>query len=95
MSKKSITPPDGERMIQVNVKFWTNNISKVKKGLLPKNAWSSGMVYVERNKTHGITPLKPVPFHTLTELGYVIEKALYKHGVTLHLPKRFKKHWKQ
>lgn len=94
MPKRSIKPPIGERMIQVNVKFWTNKIAKEKGSLIPKNAWASGMVYVEKNKTHGIVAKKPIPFHTITELGRIVEKALFQHDIVLHIPKRFKKNWK-
>jgi hypothetical protein len=38
---------------------------------------------MERNKTHGIVPGPPKPFHSLLDIGAVIEKALIEHGVVL------------
>ena len=61
----------GERMIEVKVRFWTNNIAEGDGNVLPKHAWTSGIVRIERNATHGIKPEKPVPFNSLLEVGSV------------------------
>jgi hypothetical protein len=31
----------GQRMIEVRVRFWTNNLAKSKGMVLPRNAWGS------------------------------------------------------
>lgn len=61
----------GERMIEIKNRFWTNNIAEGKGVIQPKHAWSSGVVRIERNKSHGIAPEKPLPFHSLMDLTEV------------------------
>src|SRR6266851_8764840 len=51
----------GEKMIEVKVLFWTDSIAPTKGKIIPKNAWTSGVVRIESNKAHGITPQNPVP----------------------------------
>jgi hypothetical protein len=46
----------GEKMIEVKLRFWTNDIAEKKGDVIPKHAWSSGVVRVERNDSHGIKP---------------------------------------
>jgi hypothetical protein len=82
----------GERMIQVNVRLWTSNIAKGEGNVIPKHAWTSGVVRMETNTTHGIKPRNPVPFHTLMNLSAVIERVLIAHGIVLHLSPRAKKY---
>jgi hypothetical protein len=84
----------GERMIQVTLRFWTNDIAEDDKSILPRNAWTSGVVSVERNKSHGIKPLPPKPFHTLLDLSAVIESVLIAHGITLHPSRKMDKYVK-
>ena len=81
----------GERMIEIKLRFWTNDIAEKGK-VIPKHAWSSGVVRIERNKTHGIEPGKPKPFHSLLDVGHVIEKTLIEQGVVLHPSKTMKKY---
>ena len=83
----------GERMIEVKLRFWTNKIAKEEGKVLPKNAWAAGVVRVERNKTHGINPGKPLPFHSLLDVGATIEKALIANGITLHPSQKMKKYF--
>jgi hypothetical protein len=82
----------GERMIEVKVRFWTNNIVEGRGRVAPKHAWSSGVVRMERNSSHGIAPKSPRPFHSLLDLTAVIEKVLVTHGVVLHPSRRMKKY---
>ena len=82
----------GERMLEVKIRFWTNDIAGGKGVVRPKHAWSSGVVRIERNRTHGITPGNPRPFHTLMDLPAVIEKVLIEHGVVLHHSRRMRKY---
>jgi hypothetical protein len=38
----------GERMIEVKIRFWTNDIADGKGNIFPKHAWSSGVVRMEK-----------------------------------------------
>lgn len=82
----------GERMIEVKLRFWTNNIAAKKGQVVPKNAWAGGVVRIERNGSHGIKPGKPLPFHSLLDIGAVIEKVLIEHGVVLHPSRKMRKY---
>lgn len=73
----------GQKMVEVRLRFWTNDIAGEGK-IRPRHAWSSGVVRVERNDSHGIVPGSPLPFHTLLDVGSVIERALIQHGIVLH-----------
>jgi|SRR5947209_7566496 len=82
----------GERMIEVKLRFWTNNLADKGK-VIPKHAWASGVVRMEGNKSHGIKPGAPKPFHSLLDIGAVVEKALIEHGVVLHTSDKMQKHF--
>lgn len=82
----------GEKMIEVKLRFWTNNIAEKKGQVVPKNAWAAGVVRIERNESHGIKPGKPLPFHSMLDIGAVIEKVLIEHGVVLHPSRKMKKY---
>jgi len=83
----------GEKMIEVKLRFWTNNLAEDEGNIRPKHAWASGVVRMTRNNAHGIRPGGPLPFHSLLDIGRVIEKALIDHGVRLHAPRRMKKYF--
>ena len=83
----------GQKMIEVKIRFWTNDIAEGKGKILPKHAWASGVVRMERNKLHGIKPGNPLLFNSLLDVGYVIEKTLINHGITLHPDSRMKKYF--
>jgi len=74
----------GEKMIEVKIRFWTNDIASEPGMIKPKHAWSAGVVRIEGNKSHGIVPGAPKPFHTLLDVGGVIEKVLIEQGIVLH-----------
>jgi hypothetical protein len=82
----------GERMLEVRVRFWTNDLADGKGTVWPKHGWSSGMVYMERNASHGIGPSDPLPFNSLMELPGVIERVLIAHKVVLHASSRTKRY---
>lgn len=71
-------------MIEVKVRFWTNDIAKGRGNIQPKHAWSSGVIDMVKNESHGILPRNPKPFHSLLDIGAVIEKVLIEHGIVLH-----------
>lgn len=82
----------GEKMIEVKIRFWTNNIASTKGKVIPKHAWAAGVIRMEPNRSHGIVPGKPEPFHTLMDVNAVIEKVLIDHGIVLHLSRKLKKY---
>lgn len=80
-------------MIEVKVRFWTNDLADEKGRVLPRHAWSSGVVRVESNKTHGSFPGSPRPFHSMLDLNAVVERVLIEHGVVLHPSRRMRKYF--
>lgn len=82
----------GQKMVEVKVRFWTDDIAEKGK-VVPKHAWSSGVVRIERNDAHGIVPSNPVPFNSLLDLGASIEKVLVEHGVVLHPSRKMKRYF--
>ena len=86
-------PKHGEKTIELNVRFWTDEISAEKGKILPKHAWASGVVHTTRNESHGITPKDPIPFNSPMELPLAVEKALLAHGIVLHADSRMKKYF--
>jgi hypothetical protein len=83
----------GERMIEVKIRFWTNNLADGRGTVRPKHAWAKGMVRMERNGPHGIVPGKSIPFNSLLDLTAAIEKTLSNHSIQLHLPNKMKKYF--
>ena len=88
----SAVADQGERMIEIKLRFWTNDIAAQKGEIIPKHAWTSGVVRMERNESHGIKPGNPRPFHTLLDVGSVIEKVLIEHGIVLHPSRKMTKY---
>jgi len=88
----SLEARQGEKMIEVKLRFWTNDIATEKGRVVPKHAWTSGVVRMERNTSHGIEPSNPQPFHSLLDVGSVIEKVLIEHGIILHPSRRMQKY---
>lgn len=83
----------GERMIEVKLRFWTNEIATEPGRVVPKHAWASGVVRIERNRSHGIVPSNPRPFNSLLDVGAVIERVLIDHGVVLHADRKMRKYF--
>lgn len=48
---------------------------------------------IERNNTHGIVPGGPKVFHSLLDIGSVVEKVLIEQGITLHSSRKMKKYF--
>lgn len=82
----------GEKMIEVKIRFWTNEIADKKGSIVPKHAWTSGVVRIERNESHGIEPGYPRPFNSLMEIPSLIEKVLIQHGIKLHCDRKMEKY---
>ncbi len=80
-------------MIEVNLRFCTNNNIAPDAGrVMPKHAWSSGVVRIEGNPSHAIKPGKPRPFHSLLDVRAVVEKALIEHGIFRHPSRKTQKY---
>ena len=88
----SLEAKQGEKMIEVKVRFWTNDIASEDGKVVPRHAWTSGVVRMERNKSHEITPGNPLPFHSLLDIGAVIERVLVEHRVVLHPSRKMRKY---
>lgn len=84
----------GDKMIEVRLRFWTNKLADEPGKVIPKHAWESGVVMIERNESHGISPGSPLPFHSLLDVGAVIERTLIEHKIKLHSTTRSKKYWR-
>ncbi len=84
----------GQKMIEVKLRFWTNDIAEEPGKIIPKHAWAGGVVRMESNKAHGIVPDNPMPFHTLMDIGSVIEKVLINHEIVLYPSRKMKKYLK-
>jgi hypothetical protein len=82
----------GKKMIEIKVRFWTNNISSEPGKVIPKHAWASGVVHIQGNESHGIAPGNPKPFHSLLDVGAIIEDVLIEHEIVLHPARRMKKY---
>ena len=83
----------GEKMIEVKVRFWTNDISTTSGNVLPKHAWAAGIIRMANNKSHDIKPKHPKIFHTLMDIGSVIETVLIEHEIVLHPIRKMKKYF--
>ena len=91
-SVEALEAKHGQKMIEVKVRFWTNDIAEEEGKVRPKHAWTSGVVRIERNPAHGIVPQRPLPFHTLLDVGSVIERVLVEHGIQLHVSRQMRKY---
>ncbi len=74
----------GEKMIEIKVRFWTDNIAETKGKIIPKNCWNSGIIRIERNDLHGIKSSSPLPFNSLSEILPKIEKVLKQNKIQIH-----------
>ena len=83
----------GEKMIEIKVRFWTNDISATSGKVLPKHAWTAGIIRIAKNESHNIKPKHPKVFHTLMDIGAVIETVLIEHGIILHPSRKMKKYF--
>ena len=82
----------GKRMIEVRVRFWTNDLADAKGRVRPQHAWGSGVVRIEPNEVHGIECGKPLIFNSLAEIPAKIEQELIAHGVTIHKSRKMKRY---
>jgi hypothetical protein len=82
-------------MLQVEIRFFTNNLPGNNGAILPRQAWAKGVVMIQPNELLGIKPRnRPIPFNSLIEIPSKIEKILARNEITLHLPLRMRKYLK-
>jgi hypothetical protein len=86
MSKEAspVAAPFGQRMIEVTVRFYTNGIALGQGKILPKHAWTEGVVTMEKNEAHGIKSGANVQFNSRLQIPLAIERALIHNGIALH-----------
>lgn len=82
----------GQKMIELKVRFWTNDLGDEKGKILPKNAWGAGVVRMERNTSHGITSGDPIPFNSMADIPAKVERLLIERGVTIHPSSRMRRY---
>ena len=87
---KSRKAPHGERMIEVKVRFFTDGIAKRKGEVISGHGWTKGVVRLTPNETHTIDKNnRPIPFNSLMEIPFAIEKLLMRDGITLFVSKKY------
>jgi len=84
----------GEKMIEIRVRFWTDELAEKARQIMPKHAWTSGVVRMARNESHDIRPKNPRPLNSLMDLPRIIEMVLIEHGIKLHRLGKMAKHIK-
>lgn len=82
----------GKKMIEISLRFWTNDISEEPGKVVPKHAWTAGVVRIQGNEAHGIVPGNPVPFNAPPDIGSAVEKVLLAHDIVLHPGTRMDKY---
>ena len=91
-SQKSVKAAHGERMIEIKVRFWTNGIANQSGYIVPKQAWASGEVRINRNDSHGIVPKNSRIFNSLMGLPKAIEKVLIDNDIKLRIDRDMEKY---
>lgn len=84
----------GKKMIEIRVRFWTDQIAKEGK-IMPKHCWDSGVVRISSNDLHDIKSLSPIPFNSIPEILPKIEKLLKNHGIKLHLGSKSRRYYSE
>ena len=85
----------GEKMIEVKLRFWTNDIAEKEGEIIPKHARTAGVVGMEPNKTHGFTSGGMIHFHSLLDIGAAIEKLLINNDIKLLPSSKMEKYIEQ
>jgi hypothetical protein len=95
MSKKLISSQAqrGEKMLEIRIKLWTDQIADAHGEIVPKHAWDGGVVYMPGNKSHAIKSSASEKFHMLLGLPGAIERLFLKNRVQLHLSRRTRKYY--
>ena len=78
----------GKKMIEIKLRFWTDEIAEGKGKIIPRHCWDAGVVRVTPNDSHDLKPSKPIPFNSLPEILPKIEKVLIDHNIQLHIGRK-------
>lgn len=80
-----VSIPHGYKMIEVRLRFWTNNTLSEEENELrvPGHCWNAGVVIVSRNDHHNIQGRGPTPFHSIEELPEVLHEEMAEAGITI------------
>lgn len=82
----------GQKMIELKVRFWTDEIAEEPGKIIPKHGWTGGVVRLKTNKAHGVADVDPIPFNSLLDLPAAIERLLIREGIVLHATDRTAKY---
>src|SRR5882724_8933670 len=74
----------GEKMVILEVRFWTNKLSKRPNHIRPKHIRAKGTVTFRKNVTHGLNSTLGFNFNSIMELPAAIEKLFLRHGIRVH-----------
>lgn len=88
---ESVEAKYGERMIEIKVRFFTNDMVEGKGNIRPKHAWENGVIRLKKNDSHGIIP-DVVHFNSIMEIPAKIEEVLIKHKIKLHPSRKMDKY---
>jgi hypothetical protein len=78
-----ITAPRGDKTIQMEIVFWTDNLADNKGEQIAKHAWAQGKVSMSANGAHGIKRGRGTNFYDMLDLPAAIKAELVKAGVKL------------
>lgn len=81
----------GNKLIKIEVRFWTDAIASDEKSLIPRVAWDSGTIHILKNQGHGIKGSKSIPFNSLSELQPTIEATFKKSGIILLHSRKYRR----
>ncbi len=84
MDSDNVKAKHGEKMIKVEIRFWTNGLAESPGHIKPKHCWSAGNVSVPKNESHGIRSGNRKSFNTLMELTARIERVMADAGIRIH-----------
>jgi ASC-1-like (ASCH) protein len=83
----SLRAPQGQKMIEVRVRFFTDGHAPSGQ-ILPKHGHANGEVRIARNPSHDIRPGEPIMFNSIAEMPYAVERALRDHNIKIELSSR-------
>ena len=73
-----------EKGIFVTIRFWTDfTMEDGTLGIVPKQGWAAGSMYIRASDLHGIKSGDPVIFNNLEELMVKLDQLLKQHDVSL------------
>lgn len=82
----------GEKMIELRVRLWTDQMAEGEGEIVPKHAWGGGTVAIESNPSHGIRSGEHIHFNSMAQLPAAIERALIDSKVVIHKSRRERKY---